>query len=208
MNALQILQQKAGVKPDGAFGPATFKSAAALLGLSPVRAVHFFAQCCHETGNFRTFEENLNYSADGLRTIFRKHFTPEQAAKYARQPERIANRAYANRMGNGPEESGDGWKFRGRGALQLTGRTNYQLLSAYVNDAKLLQNPDPVATEYAFASAMYFFEKNNLWNICDQGTDARTISTLTQRINGGHNGLDHRTELTRKFALWMPTSPN
>lgn len=203
MNALQHLQQKAGVKPDGVFGLATFKAAAALLNLTPLRAVHFFAQCAHETGNFKTFEENLNYSADGLRTVFRKHFTPEQAAQYARQPERIANRAYANRMGNGPEESGDGWKFRGRGALQLTGRTNYQLFSAYVNDASLLQDPAPVAKEYAFASAMYFFDKNNLWPICDNGTDSNAITALTERINGGTNGLEHRTELTRKYATWI-----
>lgn len=202
MNALQILQQKAGVKPDGVFGPATFKAAAALLGLSHLKAVHFFAQCCHETGNFSKFEENLNYSADGLRTVFRSHFTPEQAAKYARQPERIANRAYASRMGNGPEESGDGWKFRGRGALQLTGRTNYQLFSAYVNNETLLQNPDPVATEYAFASAMYFFDQNRLWSICEQGTDDNAIKVLTNRINGGTNGLEHRAELTKKYAAW------
>ena len=203
MNALQQLQQRAGVMPDGVFGPKTFSAASALLGLGRLKAVHFFAQTAHETGNFRRFEENLNYSADGLRTIFRRHFTPEQAAKYARQPERIANRAYANRMGNGPEESGDGWKFRGRGALQLTGRNNYQLFSAYVNDATILENPDPVANEYAFESALYFFEKNRLWSICEQGTDDNTIRTLTKRINDGTNGLEHRRELTRKYAEWI-----
>lgn len=202
MNALQLLQQQAGVKPDGVFGPATFKAAAAFLGLGKTKAVHFFAQCAHETGNFRTFEENLNYSAKGLLAIFSRHFTPEQAAQYARKPEAIANRAYRYRMGNGPEESGDGWKFRGRGALQLTGRNNYQLFSAYVNDATILQNPDSVATDYAFQSALYFFEKNRLWSICEQGTDDNVIRTLTKRINGGHNGLEHRTELTKKYAGW------
>lgn len=202
MNALQELQKRAGVKPDGVFGPQTFKAAAALFDFTHSRAVHFFAQCAHETGNFRTFEENLNYSADGLRSVFRKYFTPEQAAQYARQPERIANRAYANRMGNGPEESGDGWKFRGRGALQLTGRNNYQLFSAYIDDPTILQQPEPVATKYAFDSALYFFGKNKLWQICDQGTDENAIRTLTKRINGGFNRLEHRAELTRKFAEW------
>lgn len=202
MNALQHLQQRAGTAPDGVFGPATFKAAAKLFDLNHSRAAHFFAQCAHETGNFRRFEENLNYSADGLRTVFRKYFTPEQAAQYARQPERIANRVYSNRMGNGPEESGDGWKFRGRGALQLTGRNNYQLFSAFVDDTKLLDDPQPVANKYAFDSALYFFGKNQLWQICDQGTDENAIRTLTKRINGGHNGLEHRIELTRKYAEW------
>jgi putative chitinase len=203
MNALRELQKRAGVTADGVFGPNTMRAAAALFDLTPLRAIHFFAQCAHETGNFRKFEENLNYSADGLRTVFRKYFTPAQAAQYARQPERIANRVYGNRMGNGPEESGDGWKFRGRGALQLTGRNNYQLFSAYVDDAEILEDPAPVATAYAFDSALYFFGKNNLWQICDNGTDDAAIKTLTKRINGGTNGLEHRTELTRKFAEWV-----
>lgn len=202
MNPLQELQQRAGVKPDGDFGPATFKAAAALLGLNKLCAVHLFAQCAHETGGFTSFEENLNYSADGLRSVFRKYFTPEQAAQYARQPERIANRVYANRMGNGDEQSGDGWKFRGRGALQLTGRTNYQLFSAFVNDETILRQPELVYHKYAFESALYFFEKNNLWTICNQGTDANVVKLLTKRINGGTNGLEHRQQLTDKYNQW------
>jgi len=203
MNALQHLQQEAGVAADGAFGPLTLKAAAALLGLNNHKAAHFFAQCAHESANFSRFEENLNYSADGLRSVFRKYFTPEQAAQYARQPERIANRVYANRMGNGPEISGDGWKFKGRGALQLTGRNNYQLFSAYVNDETILQNPAPVATVYAFKSAMWFFDQNRLWSICAQGVNDETITKLTKRINGGTNGLEHRKELTKKYAQWV-----
>ena len=204
MNALKELQQRAGVTPDGVFGPATFKAASALLGLHGVKAVHFFAQCAHETGGFKLFEENLNYSAKALHLVFRKYFPDMATAEaYARQPEKIANRAYGNRMGNGPEESGDGYKFRGRGALQLTGRNNYQLFSAYVNDETLLQNPAPVAGRYAFESAMYFFEKNKLWSICAQGVTDETITKLTKRINGGTNGLEHRKELTKKYAKWI-----
>jgi putative chitinase len=203
MNALQELQQAAGVKPDGIFGPATFKAASALLGLSGPKAVHFFAQCAHETGGFKLFEENLNYSAKALHLVFHKYFPDMVTAEaYARKPEAIANRAYGNRMGNGPEESGDGWKFRGRGALQLTGRNNYQLFSAFVNDETLLQDPEPVAGKYAFQSAIYFFEKNRLWSICAQGLDVETITKLTKRINGGTNGLAHRIELTKKYEKY------
>lgn len=203
MNALQLLQQAAGTTPDGIFGPNTFKACAQHLGLTPLRAAHFFAQCSHETTHFKRFEENLNYSAKGLLVTFKHHFDAEAAEAYARQPERIANRAYGGRMGNGPEESGDGYKFRGRGALQLTGRNNYQLFSAFVNDESLLQNPDPVATKYAFQSALYFFKKNNLWAICDGGTDDNAIKALTRRINGGTNGLAERAELTKKYAQWI-----
>ncbi|MGB1318407.1 MAG: glycoside hydrolase family 19 protein, partial [Flavobacteriales bacterium] len=142
MNALQLLQQNSGVEPDGKFGPNTFKAASAFLNLNHAQAVHFFAQCAHESAHFKRFEENLNYSADGLRTVFRKYFSPAQADEYRRKPERIASRAYANRMGNGDEQSGDGWKFRGRGPLQLTGRRNYEAFSVFVNDETILQNPD------------------------------------------------------------------
>lgn len=203
MNALQTLQAQAGVKADGIFGPQTLRAAAKYLGLSNHKAAHFFAQCAHESANFKTFSENLNYSTQGLLTVFGKYFTPVQAAEYARKPERIANRVYANRMGNGPEESGDGFKFRGRGPLQLTGRNNYQLFSAYVNDETLLQDPVLVETTYAFKSAMWFFDTNRLWSICAQGVNDESIKTLTRRINGGYNGLDHRTELTYKYAKWL-----
>lgn len=203
MNALQTLQAQAGVNADGVFGPITLRAAASYLGLSNDKAAHFFAQCAHESANFKTFSENLNYSTKGLLAVFGKYFTPVQAADYARKPQRIANRVYGNRMGNGPEESGDGWKFRGRGPLQLTGRNNYQLFSAYVNDETLLQDPTPVETTYAFKSAIWFFDTNRLWGICAQGVNDESIKTLTKRINGGTNGLEHRAELTYKYAQWL-----
>ena len=119
------LQGKIGVAEKG-FGPETLKAAMAYFKLTPARAAHFFAQCGHETGDFRLYLENLNYGAKGLRGLFGKYFpTDALAAQYERQPEKIANRIYANRMGNGPESSGDGYKFRGRGLVQLTGRENY-----------------------------------------------------------------------------------
>lgn len=202
-NALIELQKKAGVTADGVFGPNTYKAARKYLGLTDLRATHFFAQTGHETGEFRLFTENLNYSAQGLRTTFRKYFpTDALANQYARKPEQIANRVYANRMGNGPESSGDGWKYRGRGALQLTGKSNYQAFADYLKRPDIMTNPDIVATELAFESAMFFFERNRLWSICDKGTTDSVITELSKRINGGTNGLDDRIAKTKKYAAW------
>jgi putative chitinase len=198
------LQQKIGVTADGAFGPGTFKAAAAYYKLSPNRAAHFFAQTAHESGGFKAFSENLNYGAKGLRNIFGKYFQTDAIAKaYERQPQRIANRAYANRMGNGDEASGEGFAFRGRGALQLTGKFNYKAFSDYIGRPDVMTNPDLVATELAFESALWFFDKNKLWGICDQGTNDAAILALTKRINGGTHGLDDRKLKTKKYAAWL-----
>ena len=202
--SLVNLQQKIGVTADGAFGPGTLKAASAFYKLSPNRAAHFFAQTAHESGNFKTFSENLNYSAKGLRGVFRKYFPTDALANaYARQPQKIANRVYANRMGNGPESSGDGWKFRGRGALQLTGHDNYQAFANYVNRPDVMTNPDLVAGELCFESALWFFDRNKLWGICDQGINDGAILALTKRINGGTHGLDDRKLKTKKYATWL-----
>jgi putative chitinase len=202
--SLVNLQKKIGVTADGAFGPGTFKAAAAYYKLSPDRAAHFFAQTAHESGGFKAFSENLNYGAKGLRGIFGKYFQTDAIAKaYERQPQRIANRAYANRMGNGPEGSGDGWKFRGRGALQLTGKDNYQAFANYINRPDVMTNPDLVAGELCFESALWFFDRNKLWGICDQGTGEGAILALTKRINGGTHGLDDRRLKTKKYATWL-----
>ena len=197
--SLKNLQTKIGVTADGAFGPGTLKAAMAYYKLTPIRATHFFAQTGHETGEFKLFAENLNYSVDGLKKIFPKYFPGTLAEGYARNPEKIANLVYGNRMGNGAEASGDGYKFRGRGALQLTGKSNYEAFSKYLNKPEIMTNPDLVATEYAFESAMFFFDRNKLWDICDKGVDDATITALTKRINGGTIGLDHRKALTLKY---------
>jgi putative chitinase len=200
------LQKKIGVTADGAFGPGTFKKAAAFYKLSPARAAHFFAQTAHESGGFKRFSENLNYSAKGLRGTFGKYFkTDMQAQMYARQPQRIANRVYANRMGNGDEASGEGWLYRGRGALQLTGKDNYEEFGEYIGRVEeILENPDLVATELCFESALWFFDKNKLWSICDRGINERAIHELSSRINGSNHphGLDDRRMKTKKYATW------
>lgn len=202
--SLKNLQAKIGVTADGAFGPGTLKTAAAFYKLNKNRAAHFFAQTAHESGNFRAFSENLNYGAKGLRGIFGKYFpTDALAAAYERKPEKIANRVYANRMGNGDESSGDGWKYRGRGALQLTGKSNYQAFSDYIGRPDVMTNPDLVAGELCFESALWFFDRNKLWSICDQGITDAAILSLTKRINGGTHGLDDRKMKTKKYATWL-----
>ena len=201
--SIKALQTKIGINSDGAFGPGTLKAAMAFYKLTPLRAAHFFAQTAHETGEYKTFSENLSYSTDGLKKIFGKYFPGTLAEGYARNPEKIANRVYGNRMGNGDEASGEGWKFRGRGALQLTGKENYTAFSKYLNKPEILVNPDLVANEYAFESAMFFFDKNKLWTICDKGIDVASITALTKRINGGILGLDHRKALTLKYYEYV-----
>ena len=203
--SLKHLQERAGVASDGAFGPGTMKAGMALLKLSPIRAAHFFAQTAHETGGFKAFSENLNYSADGLNKIFPKYFknAGRNAAEFARNPEKIANIVYASRMGNGDPASGDGWKFRGRGALQLTGKANYEAFAKYLGNNEVMENPDLVATKYAFESAMFFFERNKLWTICDQGINDAAILALTKRINGGTHGLADRNTKTKKYYEYV-----
>jgi putative chitinase len=202
--SLVLLQKKIGATADGVFGKETLTKAMAYYKLSPIRTAHFFAQTAHETGGFRLFTENLNYSAEGLTRTFAKYFpTMELAKQYERKPEKIANRVYANRMGNGDEASGDGWKNRGRGALQLTGEHNYRKFAEYLGKPEILINRDLVATEYAFESAMFFFEVNKLWQLCDAGTGDQAILVVTKKINGGTHGLADREAKTRNYAKML-----
>ena len=157
-----------------------------------LRLAHFLAQCAHESGNFTAVKENLNYSAKGLRGTFPKYFpTDALAAQYEHQPEKIANKVYGNRMGNGTELSGDGYKFCGRGYIQLTGKDNYTAFDKLVDD-DIIAQPALVATKYPLMSAAFFFNKNNLWAICDTGVSDATVTAITKRVNGGTLGLDDR----------------
>ena len=166
---------------------------------TPLRLCHFLSQCSHESGNFTLVRENLNYSIKGLMSVFKKYFTTEAVAKlYERQPQKIANRVYANRMGNGDEASGDGYNYRGRGYIQLTGKDNYKAFATFIGE-DVVANPDLVATKYPLTSAGFFFNKNKLWEICDKGESLEVITSLTKRINGGTNGIDDRIA---KFRLY------
>lgn len=166
---------------------------------TPLRLVHFLAQCSHESGGFKAVSENLNYSADGLKKIFGKYFPGDLATQYARNPEKIASRVYGGRMGNGDESTKEGYKFRGRGYIQLTGKSNYQSFTGIIGE-DLVSNPDLVATKYPLVSAAWFFDKNKLNSISDKGISEVTIKELTKRINGGYNGLEHRISETKRFA--------
>lgn len=167
---------------------------------TPTRLAHFLGQCAHESGNFKFTTENLNYSVKGLLTVFPKYFKqPGLAEAYARNPERIASRVYADRMGNGSEGTSDGWKFRGRGYIQLTGKNNYVAFDKFVNEDIIL-NPELVAKKYPLLSAAWFFHKNKLNSISDKGLSDNTITELTKRINGGINGLQDRIKYTKKFG--------
>lgn len=164
-----------------------------------LRLAHFLAQCGHESGGFRAVQENLNYGAKGLLSIFKKYFkTIEKAKAYERKPEKIANLVYGNRMGNGAEDSGEGWKFRGRGYIQLTGKENYRAFDATVPE-DIIANPDLVASKYALASAGFFFKKNNLWSICDRGSSDEVVKKLTTRVNGGQIGILDRIKHFKEF---------
>ena len=165
---------------------------------SNLRLAHFLAQCGHESGGFKMVSENVNYSADGLKKIFGKYFPGNLAESYARQPQKIASRVYGGRMGNGSEETGDGFKFRGRGYIQLTGKQNYSSFAKFIGE-DTVANPDLVATKYPLASAAFFFDSNKLWSICDKGADDATVTAVTKRVNGGTIGLSQRISEFKLF---------
>jgi len=166
---------------------------------TPLRLAHFLAQCGHESGGFRLVKENLNYSTKGLMGIFKKYFPTEALAKqYERKPEKIANKVYSSRMGNGDEASGDGAKFCGRGFIQLTGKTNYQAFFKSIG-ADINTDPTLVATQYPLASAAWFFNKNGLHKIADGGATDAVVTSITKRVNGGTIGLPDRIKHFNEF---------
>jgi putative chitinase len=166
---------------------------------TPLRLAHFLAQCGHESGGFRLTKENLNYSAKGLKGIFAKYFKEAGLAEqYERKPEKIANRVYGGRMGNGPESSGDGSKYCGRGYIQLTGKDNYVAFGKSINE-DLTLNPEKVSTHYALLSAAWFFTKNGLHKIADGGATDSVVTQITKRVNGGTIGLPDRIKHFKEY---------
>jgi putative chitinase len=166
---------------------------------TPLRLAHFLAQAGHESGGFKAVNENLNYGAKGLLGIFKKYFPTEAKAKeYERKPEKIANLVYGSRMGNGPEASGEGYKFRGRGYIQLTGKDNYKAFDAVVAE-NILETPDLVATKYPLLSAAWFFHKNGLHKIADGGATDTVVTSVTKRVNGGTIGLPDRIKHFKEY---------
>lgn len=197
--AFRAWQAKSGLKLDGLDGhvPDTViaqipETAEKFNITTPLRLAHFLSQCGHESGGFRLVNENLNYSAEGLVRTFKKYFpTLEAARPYQRNPEKIASRVYGGRMGNGPESTGEGFKFRGRGYIQLTGKNNYTEFAKFIGE-DTVANPDLVASKYPLASAGFFFNSNGIWAVCDRGADRKTVEAVTRRVNGGLIGIEDR----------------
>jgi putative chitinase len=205
MNPIELLQTRLGLKADGQIGRITFGAMRMHWNLTGIQLAHFLGQCEHETGGFRLWSESLNYSSQGLLTTFRKYYADELLAiKHQRKPSVIANHVYGNRMGN--NQPNDGWHFRGRGAIQLTGRNNYTAFANWKRDSEILVNPDIVATNYAFDSALWFFETNKLWKLTLDLSE-KSITEVSKAINLGNpfatanpNGMKDRIEKTLKYS--------
>ena len=167
--------------------------------INEYRMAHLLGEAYHESDCFKTAKENLNYSAEGLVKTFKKYFNATTAKAYAHNPEKIANKVYANRMGNGDEKSGDGYKHRGFGYLQTTGKTNQYEFADFIGDQEIKSNPELIATKYPLASAGFFFWKNKLWAICDKGVTDVVVTSVCKRVNGGNIGLTDRIKHTKEF---------
>lgn len=196
---IKEFQKANGLTPDGVIGKMTLAKLQEKLNISDKKQfAHFMGQCHVESGGFTISEENLNYSANRLFQIFKKYYpTLDKAKEHAYQPIKIGSRVYANRMGNGSEESMDGFKYKGRGAIQTTGKANYKAFSEYVKEDCVL-NPDLLKEKYFFESAIFFFRRNNIFALCSE-VDVQHITKVTERVNGGHNGLNERIAETIRY---------
>ena len=201
-NALKILQEKCGCSPDGAFGPNTARGIVKYYELSPERGAHLLGQVIHESGTFKYTRENLNYSVDAMMKVWPSRFPTEDSAKpYARNPKALAENVYFDRMGNDTKEKAS--LYIGRGFLQLTGYNNVRSFASDMRVPDVLNNPSLLEEDYAMDTAIWFFKKNNLWKICDEGVNDDAIKRLTRKINGGYTGLDHRIKETKKVYEWV-----
>ena len=206
MGVIKDFQKKYGLIADGVIGKKTLLKIKEVLNIQTNEEVaNFMGQGAHESNEFNSVMENLNYSATGLLNTFHKYFTPETAKQYERQPEKIANHVYANRMGNGNEVSGDGWKHRGMGVIQLTGKVNQDAFADHVKDPQVKIDPSLIASKYALDSAKYFFDTNNLWRY-SKSISVDSITLLSKAINLGSvnskvtpNGLADRIQKTQYY---------
>ncbi|MGQ2984015.1 peptidoglycan-binding protein [Flavobacterium sp.] len=206
MNHITEFQKKNGLKEDGVIGIKTLQKMMEVFGLlTNLQLVHLLANVHHESGGFIADTENLNYSAATLANTWPKRYKNPVTGKpnalalsLAGNPEKIANNVYANRMGNGSGSSGDGWKYRGRGALQLTGKDNYRLFASFIDDAEILSNPDLVAIKYFWESALFYFTANKLWNKM-KGKTSADIKAIRKAVNGGYIGLK---DVENKFKYY------
>lgn len=201
--ALKKLQAKCGVGADGAFGPNTARAIAKHYKLSDSRASHLMGQVSHESGGWKRTKESLYYSSpERLMAVWPSRFpTIESAEPYAKNPTALAGKVYAGRMGNETEEQAA--MYIGRGFLQLTGHDNYRAFASDMRLPEVITDPALVEEEYAFETALWFFEKNGLFDIADEGVNEDTIKRITRRVNGGYHGLDDRISQTVKIYGWL-----
>jgi putative chitinase len=202
-NAMKMLQEKCGCTPDGAFGPNTARAIARQYELTPERAAHLLGQSSHESGGFKRVKESLFYSTpERIQKVWPTRFkTVEDAKPYARNPDGLAGKVYAGRMGNINEA--EAAKFVGRGFLQCTGHTNYILFAKEMDKPEVLDDPSLLENTYAFDSAVWFFTHNNLFDLADEGVTDEMIKKITRRVNGGYHGLDDRKTQTHKIFRWL-----
>ena len=205
--AMASLQTKIGSTPDGEFGPNTARAIAKHYDLSPNRGAHLLGQSHHESGGFKRTTEGLYYSTpERIQAVWPSRFpTVESAEPYAKNPQGLANKVYSSRMGNGDEASGDGFAFSGKGFLQLTGKSNVKAFAADMKLPEVLEYPSKLADEYAFETALWFFQKNGLFAIADDGVGDDVIKRITRKVNGGYHGLEQRINETRKIHTWLLT---
>ena len=200
-DALKLLQTKCGCSPDGSFGPNTARGIVKHYELSPERGAHFLGQVVHESASFKLTKENLNYSVEAMMRVWPSRFPTEESAKpYSKNPKALADKVYSGRMGN---KEGEGHKWIGRGFLQLTGFNNVRSFASDMRLPEVMEDPTLLEKEYAMETALWFFRKNNLWKICDEGVSDDVIKKLTKRINGGYTGLDHRIKETNRIYEWI-----
>lgn len=199
--AMKKLQERCGVTADGAFGPNTARAIAKHYDLSPNRAAHLLGQAAHESAGFTITKENLYYSTpERIQAIWPSRFeTIADAEPYAKNPQALADKVYGGRGGN----NGEGYKWRGRGFIQLTFRDNYRSFASDMRVPEVMEDPSLVETEYAFESAYWFFDKNGLFRMADNGIGTDNIKAITKRVNGGHHGLDDRIAQTQKIYGWL-----
>jgi len=200
-DAMKKLQERCGVAADGAFGPNTARAIAKHYDLSPNRAAHLLGQAAHESAGFTITKENLYYSTpERIQAIWPSRFeTIADAEPYAKNPQALADKVYGGRGGN----NGEGYKWRGRGFIQLTFRDSYRSFASDMRVPEVMEDPSLVETEYAFESAYWFFDKNGLFRMADNGIGTDNIKAITKRVNGGYHGLDDRIAQTQKIYGWL-----
>ena len=199
--AMKKLQERCGVTADGAFGPNTARAIAKHYDLSPNRAAHLLGQASHESAGFTITKENLYYSTpERIQAIWPSRFeTIADAEPYAKNPKALADKVYGGRGGN----NGEGYKWRGRGFIQLTFRDSYRSFASDMRVPEVMEDPSLVEAEYAFESAYWFFDKNGLFRMADNGIGTDNIKAITKRVNGGYHGLDDRIAQTQKIYGWL-----